>query len=245
MSSLENGGEPVEELSWLHSPETLSYVFPIDPYHDRLIQFIALKQLGYPVNIERFTSSELPEQWRKDECQDWEMTHFPSWARPVADQEFDKFIDDPDVPGDMFGKFGEELSDQLYEHPMKLVSAVDYGPPNELADKLREFREKGKIPHFDYSRDKNLLNETLLERCFMASMERFLSMLLQGFPFTEYMIPAPEDIQLYTELVRKGQRPVSPEELGALMMDYYQFVEELVPEFRAFKSVISTVTEDN
>ena len=223
------------------TPENNYYLIPLDPYNDRMIQFIALKQLGYPVELQVIPANQLPTDSGYSDTDDWGSWHrsqFQKFVRPIVnDPEFEKFIMDPDCPGDIV--YTDERFDRIWQHPSLLASRVDYDSAHMNAFYLFQMiknPDREKNSYSDSSEGEALVTTELLERCFIASYERYMWKLRSGYPLSEFDIPKAEDTILYGSLVQKGKRPINPEDLGGLMIDLYRLVEKIVPEFLEFKS---------
>lgn len=241
MSTGEQLPQPSKEETWHHNPESWSYITVNEPYNDTIIQFNVLKQMGYPVELQTASPMEFPEQALEEKYIQWEINRYPDWVRPVVvNREFDKFVDPPDVPGDSFRFLDEETQDLLFDHPMRLIAEVDYGSVSMNAYSVYEWRENGKVPHLKALHNESLITGELLEKCFVTSFNRFLDKIKSGCPIDDHEIPDEDDIKLYSELMQKGQKPITPEELSELVRDYYQLIEKLVPEFEAFKQTATS-----
>jgi hypothetical protein len=48
-----------EQPRFANDPELNRYYSPADPYDDRVQQFVALRDLGYPVDLKMLSASEI------------------------------------------------------------------------------------------------------------------------------------------------------------------------------------------
>jgi hypothetical protein len=226
--------EEANEHKWYHSPESNFYITPLEPYTARFIQFAALQQLGYPVEIQQLSVDEVPD-WADDWCE-WEKTQYPAWFRPITlNQDFDKFIDATDCPGDAF-RSDEGLDDRLFHHPVQVVHLVDDADIGTLSRDLSRIEADQTSRWIQVPEDMDISLEEILKRSILASFGRWLGLFQEGAPFSEYRLPSADDMTLYGELKRDGVKPYSPEDMLGFMLHYYETVEKLYPEFAAHKT---------
>lgn len=211
------------------------YAGPLEPYNDRFIQFTALKQLGYPVGIQQVPVEEFPEEFFQD--MEWERDNYPMWFRPlVHDPNFVDWIECPDVPGDAITSDDQEVDDLLGNHPTKLITQVDVCGVHMLGYDIDCF-DKDEL-RFLHDTGNGLLTRDLLIGCFMTALERYADRKARGYQDwrdNSWSAVTVDDFIKHKIFEMQGFRPVSPEQLGAVAMDYYQFAEQVRPELLEFK----------
>lgn len=224
------------------APTDQDYLVPVEPYYDSLLQFRVLQSMGYPVKVEEISAQEIGDDvWPGDEYFQWQRQVYPYWANLViTNPEFKaKWVETCDCPGDL-AVVDIGYQDLVYDHAIKLVYEVSIADYEVLHYYLRELKNTGEIDHFRSWQD-NLITEDLLERCFMAALERRSQRLTNGYPNIEglehSLTPSGYDLELYNELTYQGQEAVKSEELMAVIWDYYSFLEKVSPEFAAFKQI--------
>jgi hypothetical protein len=235
-----------------YSPESNYHLTPLDDYNDTVIQFRTLQQLGYPVELELAPSIDLPPNIdvspnadeRELAWSTWRFNNYPIWARPVVlEPGFEKHIGGTEAPGDAYGR--GEVYRQLENHPLSLLNHITWRGHRTLAAYVwnwqdpieKQFYPTG-APH-----SEGIVTEELLERCFMASIDRFIHQLTNGCPLYDFDFPDNEELKLYAYLAENGRRAITPEGLGEIVADYYKVVEELVPEIKDFKRPIVEAAE--
>ncbi len=227
-----------EQDQLLFSAESNRNIIPFDPYDGRIIQFTALRQLGYPVRIDsvEMNNDQLALLYPEDEIWQRLVERYSEFVRPVVtNTAFERFIEDLDALGFAFEEYDPAIAEQLNHHPMELVNHVDSFHISEIMNMLYDLRSTETKSETHTALQSGILTESLLERCYVAAFERAHQDPVYG-DLLVYMSPTDEELQLLRELIDKKQKPVSPEELGGLMTDYYRQVETLVPEFRSFKA---------
>jgi hypothetical protein len=226
--------EKFPELNDRFRPDSFEHITPRYPFNDTYLQFIVLENKGYPVQIQDIDSSEIPDDvYPDDEYFQSNKQRYKYWVRPVVtNPDFAGLIEDPNDPGGII-RLGNEYDELLQGHPVQLVSKVDIGEADSLANDLYHFRTEGKI-RFIVSHSEGILTEDLLEKCFLKAFERNLEALSE-LPFNEHRIPEDYTVELYKELKARGQINVNPAALMELIHDYYSLVEKLSPEFAAFR----------
>ncbi len=237
MSELTDANIPFEKRYFDPESESIINASPLDPYEDRVIQFAVLKQMGYPVDLQRIPVEDLPEDFFLRNEAEWERDNFPMWARPVVhDSGFERFIECLDVPGDRITSDDEELNEQLWGHPVKLIWEVDSADAHMLAYYIDCF-ENDRLRYVS-DVDGGLLTRDLLIGCFMAALERYADRRARGYQSwrdTTTAAVTTDDFVRHKIYEMEGFRPASPEQLGALVMDYYKLAERADPEILQFK----------
>lgn len=212
------------------------YTSPLEPYNERVIQFSALKQMGYPVELQQLAVDELPNDffsWQEE----WQRDDFPVWVRPqVFEPGFEHFIEDLDVPGDMIRSDDEELDERISDHPVKLIWHVDNADVHMLGYDIDCF-EKNELQYLKDS-GTGILTRDLLVGCYMTALERYTDWKSRGHVYwrdTSWAAVTVDDYIRHNLYQRLGFRPASPEQLGALAIDYYKLAEQAQPDMLKFK----------
>lgn len=83
------------------------YYLPVDDYSDTFQQLSVLQQMGYPIEMTVIPNDDEGmhayfAQFSRDETMEKEAPLYPQWAKFTVDPEFDRFIEIPDMPGDVF-----------------------------------------------------------------------------------------------------------------------------------------------
>lgn len=236
MSEFDIAGVPSEKRRF--DPEGNFYNIPLDPYNDRLVQFTALKQMGYPVDLVLVPVEDFPDGYFTRNEMEWERDNFPVWARPVVHVTgFEEFIEDPDVPGDCITSNDEELNRLLGNHPVQLVNLVDFGAVRSLANAIKSFNKYDLISLEDSG--TGLLTRDLLISCYMVALERYVDWKARGYQHwqDEYrdMVVTTSDFIRHKTFELQGYRAASPEQLGALALDNYELAERAQPAILEYK----------
>lgn len=220
-------------------PESNCYTSPLEPYNDRVIQFTALKQMGYPVDLQQVPVGEFPDDFFTVNEMEWERDNYPVWVRPIVhDPGFEEFIEDPDVPGDCIRSDDEEIDRLLQDHPIKLIYQIDTADVHMLAYDVDCF-EKGEL-RFLRDGGNGILTRDLLIGCFMAALERYADRKSRGYGYWRddgWSAVSVDDFIRHNIYQRQGFRPTSPEQLGALAIDYYELAEQAQPKILKFKGI--------
>jgi hypothetical protein len=221
-------------------PGDLIYLSVVDPYEDRLHQFAALKQLGYPVDILEPTEAQVSDflETVDDEGRaEWALQHgFKLFLPVVLDEGFVRYVGAPDALTEVFDE--ELLGTMGDSHPADLANEIDDADTRMLAHYIDQFQTEGKLRYYvDPTPDGRLITVEFLEECFVAAHERLQAMTTANHPYfraLHHNKPQAEH-RLYAELIGRGVRPVSPERIGGLFFDLYRRAAELEPEFAAFR----------
>lgn len=219
------------------NPESNLYIMPLDPYDERLIQFTALKQMGYPVDIQQISVEGLSEDIFVYKEMEWERDNYPTWVRPIVNlAAFETYIDNLDYPGDGYAD-DEVLSELLENHPVKLVHKIDFAYVHMLAYELETY-EKNDL-QFLSDPGTGILTKDFFVGCFMAALERYVDRRARGYEYwfdETWQAVTVDDFIRHNTYKLQGFRPVSPEQLGAIVMNYYELVERIQPDILQFKS---------
>ncbi len=228
-----------ERLGSKPAPSAEDYLVPLEPYYDSLLQFRVLQAMGYPVRVEELDATEIGDDiWPGDEYFQWQRQTYPYWAKlVVTNSDFEEnWIETCDCPGDR-AVVDVGYQDLVYNHPIRLLYEVGTADYSMLSYYLEQLKGSGEIEGFKM-RDNGLVTPEFLERCFMAAIERAQHRLRSNYPDTyPDDVPELEDMEVYEELARQGQEAAKSEELMAVIWDYYAMLEEISPEFAAFKKL--------
>lgn len=215
-------------------PTAESTFVPHDPYEDRWIQALALQSLGFPAVIEP-TTSEVVAVAKPDKLLQLKLARHPRWLQISYPPELNRFVEDPAAPGGAFAleKLGctNRQIDLVNNHPVLLTSQVANGEVNDIFWALQNFKKKGDYDRLQHS-DPAYPWQELLASCAIAAAIRAN----QEEPFS--LPNLQHDLKTllhdnHDELDRtpKDYRPINPEVLVGLSIDYYRMMAGLVPEF--------------
>jgi len=227
------------------------YLTPYDLRNDRVLQFIALEAMGYPVRFEQLPVEKAfknPVLKNDDSYTRWVRT-FPVWVRPIVTVDsFAQYVEEPDVLGDVFNPSNEEIFPEeppseirstLEDHIAEINFAIDSGQLNTLADYLeRQERGEGKRWFKDITATPflRITEEEVLLRAFATGIIRRKRMEEAGYTFSGYFEQLhPETLELAEYVERIGTKPLDVEAQIGLVVDYYQLIECLVPQFAEYK----------
>jgi hypothetical protein len=225
---------PTPEPRFVNDPDTNSHTIPPDPYNDRFQQFSVLEQMGYPVNLVPVPVELLPDLYnpQNDSRLAWERdTWRHHWLMPVAAPDFDDFIEDPYTPGDHPWSDDEQLQQGLASHQIRLVAAVDGGDTGKLGMYIKAIAAGEDISVRTAAGSPPEL--PVLTAAFVAAHQRTELFRLAGVELSGTQGEA--EAVLYDDLRAQGVRPIDPEQLGGLVFDYYRLVEDICPDFLAFR----------
>ncbi|MET1033053.1 MAG: hypothetical protein ABWX94_00975 [Candidatus Saccharimonadales bacterium] len=231
----------------MNRPENYVYEalpVPGDPFNDKLQQFGALRQMGYPVDLVRMDIGQAEDFLKQTYGQEPEPSmrvqtkRFRNWYLPVVEEpEFAYWVDDiilrqvPDVT----------ITQQRHitNHPAVLARHVSQGYFRSVNDYIERTR-KGAPPVTAHA----VRYGATIMGCYLTAMDRYAE---RGMIFGEdfrgdaggdplaprYIVE--KDRKIADSIRQGGFYPTGPEAIGALVADYYTFVEGLSPTFAAFK----------
>jgi hypothetical protein len=122
---------------------------------------------------------------------------------------------------------------QVDDHPIQLAYEVSTTDCGIISYFLDELKSNGEIDGMTQG-NSELLTEELLEQLFIAAYERGRQREVVGHPGYIYE-PEEDEVELYEELIYQGQEAAKSEDIMAIIWDYYEFIEQISPEFAAFK----------
>ena len=164
----------------------------------------------------------------------WRVARFNTWTVPVVlNPEFEKFVEDPDIPGDIEWSTDKDVNDLMGGHAMKIISDIDQMDVGGLGYYVQTATEDN--PHIPVTSDGMRLSAQILQSAFIAAYERAKQVEADGFNLTGSQKADLEHDALYVVLKSSGIRAANPEQLGALMFDYYRLAEKINPDFKSFK----------
>jgi hypothetical protein len=223
-----------EKLESRPAPNAEDNLVPIEPYDDSLLQYRVLQAMGYPVRVEELEAKDIGDDvWPGDKIFQWDKRAYPYWARLViTDLEFKKWIETCDCPGDMV-KVEIGYQKQVDDHPIRLAYEACITDCETISYYLDQLKSNGEIEGMTLG-NSGVVTEELLEQLFMAAYERGLQRETIDHPgYIGYRDQ--NDLELYQELAYRGQEAAKSEDLMAIIWDYYAFIEQISPEFAAFK----------
>lgn len=223
-----------------HLPSPNFKDFPFHPYACELIQISALQSLGYPVGLEMVSRDEaLPRTGPygldfTDEVGRWEYDTYPRWGRPVIhNPAFRQYVLDPrDICG--MESDDEELDEAIQTHPVQLVSKVDEADIGGIWLAKKFFLSHGhdrEWPGLGGVMDV----QAIAGKAFVAAVERRISLISLGHPTIEMEDLSTGSAIYYSKLKSEGVTAIDPEQLGGLVVNFYEMVERGMPRFAAFK----------
>ena len=226
-------------MNFIEDREALIGFYPADPYNDGLIQLEALQHLGYDVCIDFVPNNstdlvvatqEIAEKFQDDS---WNrgLQKFSKWGRVMIGESMRPYVGIPDIPADPFHDVASEDS-LLWDHPARLVSIVHFNSIEGLlleTERLLGLRDW--YPKFSHDRaDYPWLQ--VVGSCFMRIVNNTQK---QEFNSHGYSKEVEHYLKIYQMLQSIGIRPISPEGLCGIMVDFYRKVEEEIPDFGALK----------
>lgn len=232
---------PIEK-HWF-TPENNACSVPLDPYNDRIIQFTALMQMGYPVEILKVPVADFPDDFFVHNETGWQRDNFPVWARPITyTSDFERYIEAPDSPGELIRSNDGVMNERLENHPMRHASHVDIADVSLLTDFIDRFEpERTPLAPRNGPEDTlELLTKEVLIGCFMAALERYVDWKARGYQgwWQDNGIAAVtvDHFIRHRAYGLQGYRPITPEQLTAVAIDYYRLAEQVQPDMLRFKT---------
>lgn len=228
------------------------YLVPYDPQNDRILQFEALRTLGYPVGLRRMLFGEIQDSLAlqpRSPMLRWQRGFYPMWARPVVmDPALAPLIEHPESPGDVFNannqalqpRISDEDAFRIARHGIVLNSLIDSADVNALAAHIELHRE-GDTDHRIMWSERLLANqpavteESILLRAFATGMVRYRRLRVLGHPFPADGIS--QRVQALAEEIREPRvAPLSFEAQRSLSADYYQLIASAWPKLLEYRN---------
>lgn len=217
--------EPTPKNTYqLYDPESWDMVFPYDDYNETRISFLALRDMGYPVELEGIHREDVPQHiLEESSAAYYELHGSTQWVRPVVlHPDFEEWLESFTAPGTMIN-VGAEAQDHLRNHPAILLEQVDNSAFEEITEALCRLERDGSGIY-------PIVDTEFLERCLLAAFERFSTA-----PKPVSRMIARYAHERFERATAKGLSPITPNELGELVKDYYGLVELLRPDILRFK----------
>lgn len=217
-----------------YADSSTAHLEPADPFCAQLLQMSALKDLGYPVDIELVPVSQLPDSFYDDDITAYEASRWRTWFRPVVDPKFEPYIEILGDAGEVAWSSETAKQNRMASHVAQVTSYVDIAEPSVLAGHLSTGGLGGLVTPL-YFADGSKASDELIGSCFVRALERSVELEEAGVPLPGYIELTDATFRLYDILQRRRIGAIDAERLGGLVYDYYHLAEEINPTFRSFK----------
>jgi|GEM_PF-6394352 len=220
--------------------DALSYV-PHDPFNTTVVQFGALKDLGYPVDLTFLSRADAKHRRREilgdtgqlEALYNPEHEEFSVWCEAkVLEPEFTAYVYNSLPLAIEMPSISAQNRQALERHPAQLVHAVDNGWFDTAKRYLVDIIKNGRPA---MAKDGQIGGVAI--GCYMLAMERSKHKHSIDPKYVTYGggVVSREDVLQYQRFKNAGYKAAGPEALGSLVLDYYTLLGEFIPDFVAFR----------